>query len=208
MFFYFSKRRKFSPSFTLIELLVVITIIAILAAMLLPALQGTRQKAQQSSCLNNVRQLGMAWFMYTNDWNGYFPPGHDENGYDQWTAAIYPEYIESKKVYVCPTDKQPMNAEYENPFQGNHWFPAVTVSYYGGHPKTGPSPNPYLSWKVGDTGALILFDMDTFYSWPGGFGWVWGYGFNHPSGGVNVCYGDGHARWVRFEERPIPTLDY
>src|SRR5436309_15974195 len=71
------------PSFTLIELLVVIAIIAILAAMLLPVLAKARCHSQAVYCMNNLRNVMLAWKMYPDDNSGWFPPNED-NKYGGW----------------------------------------------------------------------------------------------------------------------------
>ena len=110
-------------AFTLIELLVVISIIALLLAILMPSLQAAREQARSVVCKANLKQLGLAFFMYAEDWKKYPPHGGQQGSWDNWPEGPrigqylgeqeklswdgggVNEDVSWSKVYICPSHK-------------------------------------------------------------------------------------------------------
>jgi len=90
-------------AFTLIELLVVIAIIAILAAILFPVFGRARENARRSSCLSNMKQLGLVIAQYTSDYDGRFPTSSGDSWWGAWPQKTQP-YVKSLQVFFCPSD--------------------------------------------------------------------------------------------------------
>jgi prepilin-type N-terminal cleavage/methylation domain-containing protein len=123
-----SRRRP--GAFTLIELLVVIAIIAILAAILFPVFAQARAKARQTACLSNMKQVGTAIMMYTQDYDEFYPPSQvnlvvppaPAGGVMSWPSIIFP-YVKNEGVFVCPDG--------ETGLKSVQLSPTITASYCG-----------------------------------------------------------------------------
>ena len=93
-----------NKAFTLIELLVVIAIIALLMSILMPALNRVRDQAKTMMCRARLREWGLLFKFYTDDYNGSFNPGWDKNQETTlWMNALRPYYKDNWEMLLCPT---------------------------------------------------------------------------------------------------------
>ncbi|BDI30496.1 hypothetical protein CCAX7_25470 [Capsulimonas corticalis] len=119
-------------AFTLIELLVVIAIIAILAAILFPVFAKAREKARQTSCASNMKQLGLAVMQYVQDSDETYPSAWGSDVCTQtWRQMVY-NYVKSADVYRCPSNPAGKDAAWD-PAAGNgctaRVYPQIWQSY-------------------------------------------------------------------------------
>lgn len=94
-------------AFTLVELLVVIAIVGLLIALLLPAIQAAREAARRTSCLNNLRQIGLGVTRYCDDHRGNFPKTtHDTDIPSCWIYTLAPYLENVDAIRICPSDNK------------------------------------------------------------------------------------------------------
>jgi prepilin-type N-terminal cleavage/methylation domain-containing protein/prepilin-type processing-associated H-X9-DG protein len=162
-----SRARRPAGAFTLIELLVVIAIIAILAAMLLPVLGKAKEKAYGVACMSNLKQLQLAWVLYSGDFNDKLVLSGNGGGV-YWIDSSQPRtsklhldrgllwpYSKSYEIYRCPADHSKLgNLPYLRSMSMNAWV--------------GPLPGlePYNQYNIGDPLGKV-FRKQTDFAGPG-----------------------------------------
>jgi prepilin-type N-terminal cleavage/methylation domain-containing protein/prepilin-type processing-associated H-X9-DG protein len=217
-----SRRR----GFTLIELLVVIAIIAILAAILFPVFAQARDKARQTNCLSNTRQMAVAVTQYLQDYDEMFPKDSNDGQATFWMDYVQP-YVKNTSIWVCPsrgsTGKH-VNTGRANDFTayGYNWFFLGTL--YEAKIKSPQDGQTYTSVRT-CTLAQVTAPAQTYMlaesSWrfdkqlntdgviyaiyppemPKDWTWAHPYGCltSRHSGGGNIAFCDGHVRWSKPE---------
>lgn len=205
--------------FTLIELLVVIAIIALLAAILFPVFAKAREKARQTVCLSNGRQMGLATAQYAQDYDETLPhqAGDAPNfltaaAIPNWGRAIYP-YVQSTAVYLCPSvNVAQNNTKPATNYQGNGTvltptgMPLARIPNPSGiiffHEYSGFSLYAFVRPRIYSTGIYYWHLQDCRPAYAARVpqvspGCGESYDSLHTEGG-NIVYCDGHAKYHPF----------
>jgi prepilin-type N-terminal cleavage/methylation domain-containing protein/prepilin-type processing-associated H-X9-DG protein len=213
---------KSKAAFTLVELLVVIGIILILASILLPVFAQAREKARQTVCVSNLRQLALAISMYTMDYNDRLPAvtggvaGQNVIGgwiffsqfggpFDVTKGTIYP-YVVDRRIYVCPDDSIG---------QANGLSYAVNDCVENvPSPFEGIDSGKQLS-EFSQPSSLMLMSEESTAADPaggstndGGLSHVYDYMSSRHSGGMEVLFVDNHVHWYSLAAAIGERLQY
>ena len=182
--------------FTLIELLVVIAIIALLMAIMMPALQRVKGQAQKVACQARLKQWGMMFKMYTDDHDGYFNEGWGVGETTLWMNALRPYYKDNWDMLLCPTATREMAS-------GADWgtFKAAvrTVATPGGGSQRYVFSYSINSW----TNYMHAARGDRPEEW------FWKTVVNAKNRNKIPVFADStwHDAWPRHTDTPSPTMD-
>jgi len=186
-------RRK---GFTLIELLVVIAIIAILAAILFPVFARAREKARQSSCRSNLKQIALAHLMYVQDYDEKFLYGwHIYSCSGSWPGFLIP-YIKNHQVFDCPTsDPWDTDGNYSGSYNYGWVYDNLRGAKLAEVTRRGSSSEWFLAFDAYT--SYVVYDTATLDHLMGDLG------FNQTNvsrmatrhnGMANVAFVDGHVK--------------
>jgi len=209
-----TQRSQGRSGFTLIELLVVIAIIAILAAILFPVFAKAREKARQSSCASNEKQIMLGFIQYKQDYDERMVMewhwGHPTIGYPgptQWPEDIYP-YVKNAQVYSCPSwsNTAQYNPSILDSFASWPSPYAVSAAYWGGSATGGAPAHNVMGCsdsEVADVSQTMVFsDSSGWFAMGAEYDvapeWINGNTtMERHNDGVNLAFYDGHVKWMR-----------
>ena len=189
--------------FTLIELLVVIAIIAILAAILFPVFAKAREKARQTACLSNVKQLALAEVQYAQDYDECMVPTYCVLPTVGFPQLLMP-YTKNSQIFACPSDSTPWVAYTVNLSYISNYYVHVQLDYAGCAPTpmaAVPHPSDTIGFAPNSDGnpagpgcQLTTGTYGNSYS-TGYTPWA-RVNLTRHNGGSNYEFVDGHAKWL------------
>jgi prepilin-type N-terminal cleavage/methylation domain-containing protein/prepilin-type processing-associated H-X9-DG protein len=217
-------QNRHQSGFTLIELLVVIAIIAILAAILFPVFAQAREKARQTSCLSNEKQITLAIMMYMQDYDERSPVAeHDPavpNELYPWYSGLQP-YIKNNNIFACPSATRaatifipPVTADVWNMVKSDYLINGFFIHSAALAMFATPAEQILIGERRGDIAKLDYHPWaepeEGFLVWERGLLDSSGYAINgtdldatnagRHSQGANYGFADGHVKWMRFNQ--------